>query len=55
MKFKCCRTCHECSLDIKAIMRCGVLIDRCVKDDRHILHPWLSGWLCKFWRADDGN
>ena len=55
MMIKCCRTCKECSLDTKALIIYGVLIDRCVKDEHYILHPWLSGWWCKFWRGKDGK
>jgi hypothetical protein len=55
MKIKCCRTCKECSLDIQAIMRCSVVIDKCALKDELVLHPWFSGWRCKFWRAKHGN
>ena len=50
--FKCCRTCKNCIIDIKAINRCGVLIDMCELDKEHILHPWFSGWFCEFWRKE---
>ena len=55
MKFKCCRTCKECHLDIRALQLCSVLIDQCAVSKKHITHPWISGWFCKKWRAEDGN
>ena len=53
MAFKCCRTCLLRILDVKAINCCGVLIDKCALKQKHILHPWLSGWRCKAWRVED--
>lgn len=55
MAFKCCRTCKECRLDLRAIWICGILIDRCALKQKYISHPWLSGWWCKDWRAEDGK
>lgn len=51
--FKCCRNCKHCGLDIKALLRCGVLIDKCYLHNRSILHPFLK--KCKSWRKDDGK
>lgn len=52
MKIKCCRTCKECVLDIKALRACRVLVDRCKKHDKSILHPWLRGFFCKDWEEE---
>ena len=54
-KFKCCRTCDNCHLDLRAIRLCGVLLDQCSITKEHVLHPYLYGWRCRMWEGKDGK
>ena len=54
MRIKFCRNCKHCRLDLKAL-NCGVLVDKCGVTGETILHPWLGGYRCKSWRAEDGR
>ncbi len=51
-RVKVCGNCRHCRLDVKAL-NCGVLIDKCAVFKKHILHPFLGGFRCKFWRTED--
>ena len=53
-KIKCCGTCLYCRLDLKAL-NCGVIVDMCGPTGETILRPWLSGFRCKMWRAENGR
>ena len=50
-----CSNCEHCGIDMQAINRCSIFIMKCHKKKHHVLYPFWRGWLCKDWRAEDGN
>lgn len=51
--FKCCRNCQHYGMDMKALLRCGVVIYKCYLRKIYVLHPLLK--KCRDWRKDNGN
>ena len=47
-----CSNCHYCIVDMKPLVMLGIYIKKCKLKDKHILHPFWSGFRCRRWRKE---